>query len=188
MKERKKIKKKTKLAGFSVLEMLVAIFIFALIITVTISAFIASYKGQKRTKDVQKSMEGARGAIELMAKNIRMGTIDSGSGLANEIAFYNYSQEKCIKYKFNNSNDTIEVGEVNDSRVGSPDCSDTTDVSYTMNDLIADKVVEDLKFEAVESDYSNPSNIVVGRVTISIQVKNFGEPIQTTVSLRDYNE
>lgn len=181
---------KRKLAGFSLLEMIVAMFIFSLIITATVSVFVASYAAQRKSKDIQLAIEDSRGAIELMAKNIRMGTIDSADtipGTADEIAFYNYSQNKCIKYKFANNN--IEVGEVPGSRVTEPDCSDTTKVSYSMNSLIASSIVDKLAFDIKKSKYdpSNPPN-VVGRVTISIKIIGSDEPIQTTVSLRDYNK
>jgi prepilin-type N-terminal cleavage/methylation domain-containing protein len=173
MKERKKIKKKTKLAGFSMLEMIVAIFIFAMIMTVAISVFVASYRGQKKAKEIQQGMENSRVAIELMAKNIRMGRIDSNT--AASISFYNYSQGKCIKYEF--SSGEIKTGETN------PDGDYNCGPISAGNKLVADLVLESLNFNVVKSSAS-----VVGRVTISLKLKNSTEPIQTTVSLRDYIE
>jgi type II secretory pathway pseudopilin PulG len=172
--------RRKKLLGFSLLEMIVAIFIFAMVITVTISVFIASYRGQKRAKEIQQGMENSRVAIELMAKNIRMGAVDSpDNDDATEIAFYNYSQGKCIKYEFDG--EKIKVGEETSTRTARPDCS----VVVASNSLISDLVAEDLKFNIIKSDYM-VAPPVIGRVTISIKIKNSNEPIQTTVSLRDY--
>lgn len=174
--------KNKKLAGFSLLEMIIAIFIFSLVITAAVSVFVASYNAQRKAKEIQLGVEDSRGAIEIMAKNIRMGTIDGTDGIKKEIAFYNYSQGKCIKYAFENGK--IMTGELSGSRLENLDCSS---ISTPWN-LIADSIVDDLNFNITESKYSETEDSIVGKVTISIKIIDSKEPIQTTISLRDYNE
>ncbi len=175
------MKKTKKMAGYSFMEILISMAIFSLITITVVSLFAASYRSQKKSKDIQQKMEDSRVAIEMMAKNIRMGTIDSASGSQNNISFYNYSQNKCVYYGISDDN-KIEMGEILGSRQSLPSCSGLV---YPLSDLIAGGFVEGLKFDIIKSN-QNPVSLVVGKVTISIKLLNSADLVQTTVSLRDY--
>lgn len=65
--------------GFSLIELSVAIGIFAVVVTITSSTFITSLKGQQKAITAQNVADNARYAMEIMAKEIRMGKEFSGS-------------------------------------------------------------------------------------------------------------
>jgi|SRR3989304_6532374 len=66
--------------GFSLIEMMVAIGIFAVVVMITSSTFITSLKGQQKSIAVQNVADNARYAMEIMAKEIRMGDAFVGGG------------------------------------------------------------------------------------------------------------
>lgn len=177
--ETKSIRKKDKHLGFSLVELLVAVFIFSLVFTASVSVFLSVFRSQNNIKVIQQGIENSRTAIELMAKNIRMGAIDSAT--SDNIYFYNYSQKKCINYTL--ANNKIKYREASVSRISQPNC--LTAGFSPLQDLVSVDNIESLKFNAIKSDYgdTNPS---IGRVTIVIEVSGSNEPIQTTISLRDY--
>ncbi len=61
-------------AGFSLLEILVGVFIFTIILGVVASIFIQSSQTSRNQLDEQRELEHARQAIEQMAREIRTGT------------------------------------------------------------------------------------------------------------------
>lgn len=64
--------KKTE-RGFSLIELSVAVGIFAVVVTITSSTFITSLKGQRKAITAQNVADNARYAMEVIAKEIRMG-------------------------------------------------------------------------------------------------------------------
>lgn len=172
------------LSGFSLVELLVATFIFSLIVVTAISVFLNVYSNQNRVRKIQQGVEASRTAMELMAKNIRMGAIDgSYSAESDHIYFYNYSQGKCITYSIQDNK--IKFKELSVKRIDQPDCSTA---SYgQLSDLVSVDNIESLNFKITKSFYGE-SNPLVGRVTMVIKVEDSNEPAQTTISLRDYLE
>lgn len=73
-------KKRMGERGFSLIEMTVAIGIFAVVVTITSSTFITSLRGQRRAITTQNVADDARYAMEIMAKEIRMGKDFVGGG------------------------------------------------------------------------------------------------------------
>ncbi len=176
--------KKKSASGFTLIELLVAMFVFSFVIVAVISTFLSIYRYQKNSREIQVGMENSRVAMESMAKNIRMGAVDGGT--EEKIYFYNYSQKKCMAYSFDSGNKKIKMAETAEiSRIDNPNCSS---VSYgTFFDLVSVSNIESLKFVIQKSNYgtTNPS---VGRVTIKVKILGSNEPLQTTISLRDYLE
>lgn len=76
--------KKTE-KGFSLIELTVAIGIFAVVVTITSGTFITSLKGQRKSITAQNVADNARYAMEVMAKEIRMG--EDFTGGAETIQF-----------------------------------------------------------------------------------------------------
>ena len=67
--------KKNKL-GFTLVEVVVALGIFSIATTYAISIFVQSNQVQKRTANIQRILSDARYALEVMAREVRMGHID----------------------------------------------------------------------------------------------------------------
>jgi type II secretory pathway pseudopilin PulG len=183
-----KIKIMTKIKnkkGLSLIEMLVSIFIFVLIITVSIAAFISVFSARKKTRDMQRGTEEARTALETMAKNIRMSNGLTFSG--NTVKMYNNSQGQCIAYKFDDSTNPNTLQTRNYPAVmtdpTNPNC---TNESGTYVDLMSSDFIGG---EGFEVDTTNSSRI--GKATIRIDIKRdslSSIPVQTTVSFRDYQD
>lgn len=185
------------------MEMIVALFIFVLIITTIVAVFVSSYRSQNYSQDVQESLENIRVSMEAMAKNIRTSNLDYpvSSGSVNEtddIYIYDYSQGKCIGYRFSNDGSgekILEFVEEEMSRLNSAgtdiiNCRDELQ-SGTFNNFIGDTSLYDGKFyvrdTAQESDpEANSNDGYNGQVTIVIQLEEGSSPFETSVSLRDY--
>ncbi|MBT4335206.1 prepilin-type N-terminal cleavage/methylation domain-containing protein, partial [bacterium] len=62
--------------GFSMMEMVLVLGIFAIATTYALSIFTQSNTVQKRTANIQRSISDARYVLEVMAREFRMGTVD----------------------------------------------------------------------------------------------------------------
>ena len=59
--------------GYSLIELLVAVSVFATVVAITSGTFIVSLKGQKKSFTVQNVADNIRYTTEVMAKELRMG-------------------------------------------------------------------------------------------------------------------
>jgi len=69
--------------GYSLIELMVAISVFAIVMSVSSGLFITSMKGQRKAFSNQNLADNVRYAMEIIAREIRMGrdfTIDNDSG------------------------------------------------------------------------------------------------------------
>lgn len=184
------MKRNKKLKGFSFIEVMVAVFIFSLIMTIVVAVFANVIKNQRLSKKIQTNLENIRFAQEYIAKNIRMSTVDGtyGSGAESEVFIFNHSQSKCIRYRF--ANNTIEESSVSisnrtagfDGSLGTADDADCSQVPYgSSSALISSSNSLSGNFYVVQS-----SSTALGKVVISMKVDESYEMAQTTVSLRDY--
>ncbi|PJE58890.1 MAG: hypothetical protein COU83_01425 [Candidatus Portnoybacteria bacterium CG10_big_fil_rev_8_21_14_0_10_40_22] len=71
----KKLICRSTLTGFTLIEMLVALAIFSIVVTVMLSVTISLVKAQRKTQNLQLVHDSARYSIEMMAKEIRMSKI-----------------------------------------------------------------------------------------------------------------
>ena len=191
--------------GFSFVEMIVAIFIFALVVTASSGVFVKMIKSYKSAREIQRDLEDAQYAMNLMAKTIRTSSIiscyngswDLSCGGANitAIRIFDYSQTQgCIQYEFSGnklkyiSNTPPTPGDKNSCATWVP-----------MIDLVSYFISNaqfDVKRSFPDPDGGGPLTGQVGKATISMQVcPASGCPagtdkaiIQTSVSLRDYTE
>lgn len=186
----KKIKNKK---GFSFIEVIVATFIFSLVMIAISMTFSSLFGGYKGAKIIQKNLENAQYAMNLMAKSLRTSSINSDGTLSDIIA-YDYSQSKCIHYRFNNS--VLELSSKDlSSQLGYEDftqeqklswCFDNNGSGSDFSSMTSGYVAG--KFFAIKS-----ATKVVGKVTISMKVCSdstckSSAILQSTVSLRDYSE
>src|SRR3972149_11970405 len=66
--------------GYTLIELMVAIGIFSIVVAMTSSMFITSLKGQEKSYASQNVADSARYAMEMMSREIRMGTGFSSDG------------------------------------------------------------------------------------------------------------
>lgn len=179
-----KIKNK---GGFSLIEVLVAMFISTLIIISITAAFASAFKAQKKAREIQKSIEESKVAMEYMAKIIRMsGNIKSVSG-GDGVSMYNKSTEKCVVFTYDAGN--IEEEKCTPSSEDDP-CSngtsgDCTGSSYgSPNAITSNGILDNVKFNV-----SSGSGTAIDTVTIFMKIKSTIDSngnFQTTISARDY--
>lgn len=169
------------------MEMIVAIFVFSLVMTTVTATFVSVINSRKKVKAIQQDMEDARYAMELMAKSLRTSSVTSSDSA--DIRIYDYSQGKCIEYKFDSASNKLQSGS------GTP--TDPDDAIGTCNygtlSNLTNGNISDVHFVAAKS----VGGAKVGKVTIALKVcyndicsGSGGDTamIQTTVSLRDYQE
>lgn len=174
--------------GVTLMELLISVFIFSLVMITVVALFTRFVTFQKRSQAVQRNMEDARFAMELMAKTLRTSSVLSPAGNSNSIDLYDYSQQKCIKYSFSSS-------KINSQSASEDDKADCGTAAFSSVTPMVGNSINNMTFSAVPSTLS-PS--VVGQVTISMVIcsnnsacsgtENDRAALQTTVSLRDYQE
>lgn len=174
------------------MEIVLAVSISIIVIVSTSAVFSRFYSTYRNTKGIQRNLESAQFALNLMAKTIRTSSaIDFSS---NTLRIYTYSDGgKCIGYRVSggrlqSSVSSLPAGET-DYKVW---CS-AEDLSSGYSD-VSGANVNSLQFYVVPSD-PDSSPKIIGKVTISMEVcSNSGcagagndrSRIQTSVSLRDY--
>jgi prepilin-type N-terminal cleavage/methylation domain-containing protein len=174
--------KNKKYKGFSLIEMIVAIFVFSLIMVIVIGTFISVVNLRKKTKTIQQNTENAHFVMEQMAKTLRTSSILEST--ETSIQAFDYSQTQCIRYNYNADLHTLQ------SEIGTGSSSECT---FTDNDYVdmTSSAIGAASFVAVKSDSDTR-----GKVTIALKVCYDSNDctgvdrvnIQTTVSLRDYEE
>lgn len=184
-----KFKLKNSSKGLSLVELLVSMFIFVLIMLVITSVFIVMVKARKEAREMQKNMENLRSAIEFMAKNIRMSSVDypdAGTVNAHAIYIYNHSQQKCMVFYFPGvATKSIKFAEVAGTREAMSDCSS---VSYEGLDKYLAIFGDVNPIQEVDFYYNQfATNSTLGKVTISARMQGIQDSMQTTVSLRNYS-
>ena len=184
--------KKSKYAGFSLMEMIVAIFVFSIVMTTVMAVFVNVSTSRKKIKAIQKDVEDARFGMEIMAKTLRMSSIVRCNGAitcdgtpVDNLQIFDYSQNSCIKYRLDTLNKKLQSG----TAVAADRTACEGATVSTFSDMTGGNV-SSLNFAAIKSD-----NTKFGKVTIAMKVcykgicsGNSGDEanIQTTVSLRDY--
>lgn len=169
--------------GFTLLELLIATAILALLMVVTTDIFVSSFGSYQSTKRVESSITDAQFLMNLLAKELRTSTVVSptSSGSAQSIKFFEYSKSQCIQYRFTGS--AIEVARTSEG-VSFSSCNNTSNLSG-FSTIGSGNVTG--SFDVVPSRPSGPQR--VGRVTMTISIQAASANavvIQTTASLRDY--
>lgn len=181
----KSIKLKNRHAGFSLIEILIAIAVFALIMTTVIMIFTNVASSRKKARVMQISVEDAGSLMDLMTKSLRMSSVISINGANNTLIAHDYSREKCMRYDASVSNNFV---------IAIADWNDTTKTCGSFSQYKTSENVNSATFAVIPS-VASPKK--VGRITIAMKVcyngncsglNGYSETIQTTVSLRDYNE
>lgn len=91
--------------GVSLLELIVAIAIFSIVITLVVSLFMTALKGQRRVIALQNAQDNARFLLDFMAKEIRQSTITTlATGPSYSLDITRPDGVTKIRYVFNANN------------------------------------------------------------------------------------
>lgn len=178
--------------GFTLLELLISVFIFSLVMVIVTSLFTRIVAFNKRSRSIQQNMEDVRFAMELMAKTVRTSSVVSCNNFnhpicnaqESSIEVYDYSQNKCIRFYLKSKRIRMDSAATDRANCRSG-------VTLTGIDLV-DNFVMNLDFRATKTDNASSQ---VGKVTISAEVcstasctgvENDRANLETTLSLRDY--
>lgn len=102
-----------KEGGFTLVETLLAMLLFALIVVMVSGTFVAFLKNYATIRNAQRSTESAQFAMNLMAKTIRTSQVlDTGESIAqNQIFLFDFSQKRCLRYRINGGTVTVSYSE-----------------------------------------------------------------------------
>ena len=180
------------------MEMVISIGVFAIMATVISDSFASGFFSYKNSRDLQKNIESSQYAMNTMAKSLRTSTIidpSSSTDQAQEVIFYDYSSSRCFWYRFNGGLLQARwnsASNASDPTASKNECNATfiNKSSVDWNTLTGGFVTGQF-FVTPSSPGPSPA-ARVGRVTLFVTVKassesKFSSQIQTTVSLRDYN-
>jgi prepilin-type N-terminal cleavage/methylation domain-containing protein len=167
--------------GFTLLEVLVSLFIFSVVMMATAQIFGTAYSGHRMTRLVQHDIENAQFAMNVLAKTLRTSTVVSGSGSTPSVKFFDYSQGtegRCFLYRI--EGDALQVASGASTSVA--DCS--TMLLNTFTTVTTGTVSG--SFVVIPSAPATR----VGKVTISLVIGEMtsvhSARLQTSVSLRDF--
>jgi prepilin-type N-terminal cleavage/methylation domain-containing protein len=195
--------------GFSLIEMVVAVSLFALVNVVMTNIFQNVIEGQRSAVAAQNIQESMRYTLEVMSKEIRtakklasptecdttLGMVMASSNSINKV--FNQTDGNSILYFKNKNNECVvyylldgQLKVIHDAApYGDLDEENDYQVSSTPDEII----VSNLHFDVVDDNY-NTFHSVQPRVTIRMDVENKTlkeihkqkMSLQTTISSRHY--
>lgn len=176
--------------GFSLLEVVMAMGAFTIIIMGVMQITTQGSKSYRGMKAIQTNLETAQFALNLMAKELRTSSVVSSStgGTVSSIVFFDYSQNRCIQYRADESTGMV-MKRSHSFASANPDTNRSDCEGYVFAEPY-ETLLSGLSNQVVVVD---PSEAVpdpaVGRVTVSLTIGTAGAAAtaQTTVSLRDFN-
>ena len=164
--------------GFTLVEVLVSMFIFTLMFSVSAMIFANLFGNYKDAKNIQQDIDNAQFSMNGIMKTLRTSSIVEVAG-NKDITIYNYSQSECINYSFslgglNIASSPTDFGDCNSTAAGSSELVTSGNI--------------DGRFTVFPSVGSDPGPAVVGRVTVFMEITEGDDQIriQSTTSLRDY--
>lgn len=175
--------------GFSLLEVLLATFIFSIIMVGVTSYFVSITVANQNTKRLQQNLEDIQFTMNRIAKSLRTSVVISSHG---DLRVFDYSQSLCLRYKFE-GNGMVEYSALLPE--GEPDekvwCNNLSLSSFTSSTLVSVTNGAALSGQFFVSPSSDtPGSEAAGRITMNATISRQGSSstIQTTVSLRNYKE
>ncbi|NTW14303.1 MAG: prepilin-type N-terminal cleavage/methylation domain-containing protein [Candidatus Moranbacteria bacterium] len=188
-------KNRKTLKGFTLVEMVVSVGIFAVMSTVIAGTFASGFSSYRSSRELQRDVESSQFAINTMAKHLRTSSVvtpSSASMGATDIIFYDYSSGRCFEYDFQGG--ILEARwrdatDPTDSEASLAECNSGFLNGRTSNRLTSGYV--DGRFFVIPSSAVSGSE-QVGRIATYVTVKESSTKtktaqVQTTVSLRDYD-
>ena len=182
----------TKLSGFTLVEAMVSVAIFAILMVSATDIFLSIVRSQRNTLSSKNAQEAVNYALEIMSKELRMAKVDDGYCEAAQkvyavfdengqpvesedgptIKFRNY-EDKCVVYELDNVNKRLKV---------------TRDGSWAYM-TPANITISDLSFYVQHGNIQNEQPLVTVRFILSYFNSEAGQQtmqVQTSISSRSY--
>jgi prepilin-type N-terminal cleavage/methylation domain-containing protein len=182
----------TKLSGFTLVEAMVSVAIFAILMVSATDIFLSIVRSQRNTLSSKNAQEAVNYALEIMSKELRMAKVDNGycgaaqkvyavfdengqlveSGDGLTIKFRNY-EDKCVVYELDNPSGRLKV---------------TRDGSWAYM-TPANITISNLSFYIQHSDIQIGQPIITVRFILSYFNSETGQQtmqVQTSISSRSY--
>ena len=94
-------KKNSKIGGFTLIELIVALGVFMVVMTITLSAFLNIMDIQKKTEAFRKVNDNLNFAMEVMMREIREGKGYSAADCSGADFCFTGKDGKAVKYQLN---------------------------------------------------------------------------------------
>ena len=199
--------------GFTLIEMMISIFIFVIVMTAIVTVFASHISASAYAREVQRNVENAQFAFNYMAKTFRTSAIAAGAYDDNneyvektqenvtEIYLYDYSQSKCFRFFFEPNHNERGAIAYQSSAFGVQETQDVEQCAQGATYKNEPTVylttgdIEDAQFTYTPSQRGSyeedPSPAHIGYVTMSARIADRTAEqgrvwMQTSVSLRDY--
>lgn len=175
-------------SGFTLIEVIVSLSAFTIIMLGVVAIFGSAFVSYRETRNLQHNLESAQFTMNTMAKELRTSSVLSSSGAGSniDIRFFDYSQDKCIRYSVGSNKlykqSVAVAGSDPNARRGN--CT-----AAAVGGVSAQVLVEDVVESSTSSVLSDHSPRKVGKVTMRLRIGNDSrnQTIQSSVSLRDFN-
>ena len=188
-------------AGFTLVEVVVALGIFSIATTYAVSIFVQSNQVQKRTANIQKITSDARYVLEVMSREVRLDHLDYNyagytlplTGAQAELALLDVNNQP-VRFKRTDDGTGRFIVQVCEA----DNCDNDVYYDITPNDLTVEKLdfyvspaADPFVWEAQQGGYANNQQ---PRVTIIMQTRSTRADLpipkvinfQTTVTERKY--
>lgn len=169
--------------GFTLIEVLIAMFIFVLIMTMVSASFSGFLKNYASSKKNHKSTETAQLVMNLMTKTIRTSSnvvINAGGA---EIDLYDNFSKKCVVYAYDGAGKKMIYGSADPAIIDDPNSCNFAGIVASGLDsvLTSGSITRFSSFKITSPDAE--------RVTILFEIQEPGQKettsIESTVSIRN---
>ncbi len=174
------IKQNKKYAAFSMVELMISIFILSLITLTSVAVFANIVWARKNSLKISNDIETGREAIQIMAKNIRMSSNLDGN--TSTIYFFSEPTMQCISYKFDTNAKILKSALRTRPDATDEDCSPGHIGAYSYNAITSTSMKAVGSFIVKKTDTAAK---VVGSVTVVMMVDE-KYSLQTTISIRNF--
>lgn len=186
---------KKKYKGYTLVEIMAALAAFSIIMIAITQIFARGIGSYREVRKTQSNLEAAQSILNLMAKELRTSSVVTSSlgATISTIKFFDYSQNRCIEYSFNETTGQITKRSV---AYTDPDPTDNAyDEQWNYCNSVAFAGAAQPLLTGLTSQTINlvtsvaPPNPLVGKVTVAVTIGqgSASTSLQTSVSLRDFN-
>lgn len=170
--------------GLTLIEVLIALFLFALMMAAVSGVFAKAFSGYRNTRATQRDVENAQYDMNLITKELRTSTVVAPTGVLQSVTyvkFYDHSQGRCFYYRISAS--TLQVASATATSVSNCRTMNLTTFSTISTGSVSGSFV-------VTSSQGGATKRI-GKVTIALRISEDATHyanMQTTASLRDFGE
>jgi prepilin-type N-terminal cleavage/methylation domain-containing protein len=165
--------------GFTLVEILIAMAIFVVLVSVVVATFGFSSNLQTRNLSIRESSQNSRYIVESIARDVRLA--DSFEITEDDTKITLYRQDSLIEYKLDRESNSIVY----------------SDELQENNNLLSEDIImgEDSYFKGVGDDQDNVQSYVKIKISFKSNPENVGKKIQhydqtieTIISTRAHNK